>query len=238
MKFKKYQKKFDFSYSFGVIPTIELLKSNFEVIEVFISENINKEDRRYIELLCKTKKVNFSINDNLIKKVSFKDNTLVIAAFKKSTGNINIHSNHIILLNPTNPGNLGTIIRSMHAFNLFNLSIIQPAVDYFNPKAISASTGSFFHINIEYFSSLEDYLTLYDYDRKIYCLDSSSSNVFKVKNINREKFSLLFGNESTGIPKKYKDEFVHYKINHNNQVESLNLATSVSITLYDLYNNS
>ena len=45
----------------------------------------------------------------------------------------------------------------MLGFNYYNLAIIRPGVDVFDPRVLRASMGAMFHLNIEYFDSFEDY---------------------------------------------------------------------------------
>ena len=52
-------------------------------------------------------------------------------------------SNHIVLVNPSDMGNLGTIIRTAVGFGFTDIGIISPAVDAYNPKVIRGSMGSF-----------------------------------------------------------------------------------------------
>lgn len=234
MKYKRYDKKFDFAYCFGHIPTIELIKSDYQIEEIFISTKLPHNE--YTNLINETsnKKITVTYNDRLIEKISYKENTLVIAAFKKQTKAIISNQKQIVLFNPSNPGNLGTIMRSMHAFEFNNLAIIKPAVDIFMPKVISASMGSFFSLNIEYFETIEDYVA--QNQLPIYVLDSNAKNIFTTKTIVDDKFVLLFGNESTGIPNHIVNNYPTFKLNHSNQVESLNLGISISIVLSMLYN--
>ena len=65
--------------------------------------------------------------------------------------------NHVVLVNPGDMGNMGTIMRTMLGFNYYNLAIIRPGVDVFDPRVLRASMGAMFHLNIEYFDSFEDY---------------------------------------------------------------------------------
>ena len=42
----------------------------------------------------------------------------------------------MVLVNPSDMGNMGTIIRTMLGFNYVNLAIIRPGVDVFDPRVI------------------------------------------------------------------------------------------------------
>ncbi len=78
-------------------------------------------------------------------------------SFKNLNQNYLKIKNHIVLVNPSNSGNLGTIIRSMVGFGIYDLAIIKPAVDIFDLKTIRASMGAIFNIRFSYFDSFSDY---------------------------------------------------------------------------------
>ena len=97
------------------------------------------------------------------------------------------NGNHVVLVSPTDSGNLGTIIRTMIGLNINNLAIIEngkdtqnkveleksnTSVDIFNPKTIRASMGSIFNINIEYFKNYDEYEIKFKQNTKYaFCLE-------------------------------------------------------------------
>ena len=60
-------------------------------------------------------------------------------------------------MNPSDMGNMGTIIRTGIGFGIRNLAIVEPAVDVFNPRVVRASMGSLFQMNFRYYDSFETY---------------------------------------------------------------------------------
>lgn len=66
-------------------------------------------------------------------------------------------ANHLVLVNPSDTGNPGTIIRTILAFDVVDLEIIKPACDIFDPEVIRASIEAVFKIRFEYFESFHDY---------------------------------------------------------------------------------
>lgn len=86
-------------------------------------------------------------------------------------------ANHVVLVNPGDMGNMGTIIRTMLGFNYSNLTIIKPGVDVFDPRVIRASMGALFNINFEYFDSFSEYLDKYP-KRNIYSLMLKGLKIF------------------------------------------------------------
>ena len=127
-------------------------------------------------------------------------------------------------------GNLGTIIRTSIGFGIDNLAIIRPAVDIYDPKCIRSSMGAFFELNFKYFDSFNDYLS-YASLREIFpfMLDGAK----QLENISiPEVYSLVFGNEATGLPNDFHQYGQSVFIKHLNTIDSLNLTNAVSIGLY------
>jgi TrmH family RNA methyltransferase len=135
-------------------------------------------------------------------------------------------------MNPMDKGNLGTILRTALGFEFNNVIIIKPCCDVLDPKTIRASQGSIFALNIKIYDSYQTYAAEFiNFEKYFFVL---TGNIFlnNVKAI-PEKYSLLFGNESSGIPLEiYQNEQNLVTIKHSNKIDSLNLANSVSIALF------
>ena len=99
------------------------------------------------------KKANVKVveNDRCIEKIRDKDNCIVVGVFRKYDCSLDYQKNHVVLVNPGDMGNLGTIIRSCVGFGITNLAVIEPAVDIFHPKVVRASMGAIFKMKFEYF---------------------------------------------------------------------------------------
>lgn len=229
MDIKNYKKDFEYSYSLGAFPTLELLKlhSN-ELINIFIDSSFKNQ-----EVLEKLSKFGNKvlINNKLINRLSPKENCYVIGVFKKYKTELNKNNNHLLLDNPSNMGNLGTIIRSSLGFNIKDIAIIKPGVDIFDPKVIRSSMGSIFNVNVEYFDSLEEYQNKYN-KHTIYAFMLQTNNTLDSFMFKDGLSTLAFGNEATGLDDKYLNEN-SIRIKHNNEIDSLNITNAVSIALYE-----
>ena len=123
-------------------------------------------------------------------------------------------------------------MRSSLGCGIKNIAIIKPAVDIFNPKVVRSSMGALFGINVKYYDSFEDYQNEFK-DHNIYTLMLQAKvNLSEVENTN-QKYSLVFGNEATGLPKKFLNIDTPVIIKHTSNIDSLNLPIAVSITLYE-----
>lgn len=231
MDIKQYKKDFEYSYSLGAFPTIELLKTHKkEVVEVLVHSTFDNEDiiTKINDLI---KPLQIIRNDKLISKLSDKENIFVIGIFKKYYKELNPNKDHLLLDNPSNMGNLGTIIRSALGFNIENLAIIRPGLDIFNPKVIRASMGSIFSMNIEFFDSIDDYKNKYN-THNIYAFMLQASKSLRECSFSNKPITLAFGNEATGLDQRYLNEN-SIIIKHNDKIDSLNITNAVSIGLYE-----
>ena len=113
-KFKKYQRKFDYSYAFGPYPTLDLLKHKREnVLKVLLNSHHDGRDGvQEVQRLCRELGIKIEEQDRAIEKIAFKENTYTVGVFKKYVCELEKGKNHLVLVEPRNMGNLGTIIRT------------------------------------------------------------------------------------------------------------------------------
>lgn len=238
MRYKRYNASLDYSYTFGVYPTIELLKNQAKsTVKIILHSKFSSKDGlRIIKGYTEKHGIKIEHDDKLIQKLSPKYNCYVIGVFKKYYPTLSNQSNHVVLVNPKSPGNLGTIIRSMLAFDFSDLAIIKPSVDNFNPDAIRASMGAIFSINFQSFNNIDDYLGAHG-TRDFFSFMTNGTNTLEEAKFNKP-FSIIFGSESAGLPASYEKFSKSVVIPQSKKVDSLNLATSASIALYHLYKQS
>ncbi len=141
----------------------------------------------------------------------------------------------IILDGISDPGNLGTIIRTADWFDIRTIVTSRESVDKFNAKVIRGSMGSFFRVNIFQNDNLQSFLL--ELKRKCKIFATSLKATTKLDNIEFPKeCALVFGNEATGIsPEILKLADKEFLIEGSGTAESLNLAVSVGIVLYSYF---
>jgi TrmH family RNA methyltransferase len=231
-KLKRYQKDFDFSYSFGVYPTLELIHFQPErVLGVLIHSR--GEDNTGIQ---KIKQISLKLGidliqkDQLVEKIAPRGNTYAIGVFQKYPNQLNQLENHIVLVHPSSMGNLGTIMRSMLAFGERNLALIEPAADPFDPKTVRASMGSIFQLFVQ---SFQDFSTYREMNKKHALYPLMTDGSVSLPDVEFKKpYGLVFGEESSGLPEVFKEYGTSIRIPQSSSVDSLNLALSVGISLY------
>lgn len=227
----RYKKENKTSYTLGMTLTMELLLYKPGLVDkVFISSNIEKnENTKKLTQLCSDKAITLETNDKAFNVLSPKANCFVIGVFRKFES-VLLESSHILLVNPADAGNLGAIMRTAIGFGINNIGIIKPAVDIFAPKTVRASMGALFHMNFESFECIEEYCQKYP-NHNLYAFMLNAKNSLKDQKFT-EPYTLIFGNEATGLPKEYSEFCNMVKIPHSTDIDSLNLTCAVSIALY------
>ena len=123
---KKYAKKMNHSYTFGAFPTIELLKNQPEhVLKVLLHPDMNSETQlEIITDLCNRHNIPTERAAKVVEKLRDKENIFAVGVFEKYTNQLDPTADHIVLVNPSDMGNMGTIIRTSIGFGIENLAII------------------------------------------------------------------------------------------------------------------
>lgn len=231
--YKRYRKEDAVSYSLGITLTFELLKFKAEYVNrIFIHSGMKQgETLDKLLLLCKENQIEVVYADKIFNVLSQKENCYVIGEFRKFQGILDKERSHIVLVNPSNAGNMGTIMRSALGFGMNQMAIIRPAVDAFDPKVVRASMGAIFSTDFVYFESFEEYQKQFG-ERELYpfMLDAKRS-LHQVKP--QGKFSLIFGNEATGLPAEFASIGTSVIIPHSDRIDSLNLPIAASIAMYE-----
>jgi len=129
------------------------------------------------------------------------------------------------------PGNLGTILRTLAWFGNFRCLLSAGSVDPFNPKVVRASMGAIFHVPFELDVRLESLPTVFE---RIACLDMSGKSVTSPEFQHFECY--LFGNEARGVPADQLNSLrmQAFSIAGCGAIESLNLASAVNIVAFEL----
>lgn len=232
--FKKYQKEADYSYTLGYATTLDLLRYQPQHVLRVAAKPENEDNRTLQEIkqLCLQHKIEFIVNANQIDRLSLKENCYVVGFFKKYPMQIAPQSNHIMLVNPSDMGNMGTIIRTMLGFNHTNLAVIKPGCDVWAPKVVRGSMGALFHVNVEYFNSFDDYHSIHPHQHLYPFILEGKTKLKKLQPTN--PYTLIFGNEGAGLPDEYNEVGESVVITHSDKIDSLNLGISVSLALYQV----
>jgi TrmH family RNA methyltransferase len=141
------------------------------------------------------------------------------------------HEHTIYLHEIQDPGNLGTILRTLAWFGRLRCLLSPGSVDPHNSKVVRASMGAIFQVPIEVDVQLS---SLRERFARIACLDMAG------KPVRSEGFKTfdcyLFGNEARGLPREHLEalDVQPFTIAGAGAIESLNLAAAVNMCVYEL----
>jgi TrmH family RNA methyltransferase len=214
----------------------DVFQNRFKPKELFICEELlNKKDERLEYILDKF--VDYFIIDNKVNKYysSLVTPSGISAVYEQVERKINFDSIVVYLNNVSDPGNLGSILRTALAFNIENIVVDGGCVDIYNSKTISSAKDAILKLNIEQDKKLDIFYKIKD-KMKIYStrMDGGAS----IKNIKDKKFCLVFGNEANGVSEeilKLSDAFV--SIEMSDKIESLNVGVSAGILFNEIFKN-
>jgi len=208
--------------------------------DLFVTEDFFNKNEEWIEKILSKSELDdyFIINEKINKSFSNLDTPPgVCAIYEKQINLLDQNSSIIYLNNISDPGNLGTILRSGLAFGIKNFVLDEKCVDLFNYKTVQAAKDSIFKLNFSFdkeFKVLNDIKSI----MKVYStgiIEAGPISLLK----QAERFCLVLGNESHGVEKeiiKMSDGLV--KINMSDNIESLNVASAAAIFFYEIYNQN
>ncbi len=134
------------------------------------------------------------------------------------------------------PGNLGTIMRTMDAVSAKGIILIDQCTDPYDPLAIRASMGAVFSLKFIKIGST-DYISFIK-TKKIFCIGTSDSAKQDYQSVKYpENMILMMGSERQGLHAQLVEICNHVvSIPMTGKSDSLNLAVATGVMLYEVYN--
>ena len=224
---KKFRQKYNLFLVEGNKTIKEIPGSRYKIQEIFttIPSELGIDGVKIIE-----------ISDSELKKISFlqhpKDSVAVCELLEpKFLADVPIQ---LVLDGIQDPGNLGTIIRLADWFGIEQIICSEDTVDFYNPKVIQASMGSFLRVNINY-QNIENYLQ--NSTASIIGTDMDGENFYQFEF--PEKFNLILGNEGNGIRPNIEQLLTHKitipRFGKSKSTESLNVSMAAGIILGQIF---
>ncbi len=223
LQVKKYRKQEQCFLIEGAKSVQELLTSDFEVLTLLGTKNflttmnipqkieVMEVSERELEGLGE-----YQSNNSAVAIARLKPN-MALQLTEPEYG--------IVLDDIRDPGNLGTIIRTADWYGIQKIIASPKTSDFYNPKVISASMGSFTRVNI-FYTELNEYLS--QTTHPVYGAFLKGTDVHQV-NFKKSGF-ILIGSESHGISTDLT-KFVTEKITipQYGKAESLNAAIATGV---------
>jgi RNA methyltransferase, TrmH family len=220
---KKYRKLHKLFFAEGIKVVQELLNSNFELHQLFTTEDMFKgvpEDKTELITEAELKKISALATPNVC-----------LALFIMPEERPVPDSGLIVALDDVrDPGNLGTIIRLCDWFGIAHLVCSENCVDIYNPKVVQATMGSLTRVNVVY-TDLANYLN--KTDLPVFGTFMDGKNIYSESL--PQNAIIVMGNEANGISGEVEsmvtDKISIPRFGNLQLTESLNVATAAAITL-------
>ena len=160
----------------------------------------------------------------------------IMAVINKESekSNIDYNQDFIVALDGIqDPGNLGTILRTVDSAGLSQIILSKETADSFNPKVVRSTMGGIFRVNIIKSDNLVETLKdikKHGYELVVTTLDTDNS----VYDINYNKKVIVIGNEANGVSKAVQEiADKKVKIPMLGKTESLNASVAAGIMIYE-----
>jgi len=226
-----YKQAFDISYTSGAYATQELLRARPDLVRsVYIHSAFRGAEP--LIALCMENRIPVRTGDEAFRRINRRENSYVLGVFAKFSSRLRADRPHVVLVRPADPGNLGTIIRTIAGMNLGDLALIAPEADIFHPKTVRASMGALFGIRFEQFDSFGDYRRRFPDHRCYPFMPDGGAPLEACARRMDAPFSLVFGNEWSGLDREFASFGDTVRIPQSHAVDSLNVATAVGIAAY------
>lgn len=223
---KKYRNESGKFFVEGVKSVLEVLNSDFLVDLLIVTESFQKEHSGIIksfqgELI--------QVTQNQLEQLGqYQSNDAALAVVRMKNNTAFDHEKEELILaldDVRDPGNLGTIIRVADWYGIKKLVFSPQTAEFYNPKVIQASMGSFTRVQFFY----EDLEKVFDqWKVPVYGAFLDGENIHQMKK--PTSGILLMGNEAKGIsPEIEKKVTQKVTIPGFGQAESLNVAIATAI---------
>lgn len=231
LKIKKYRQLHEAFIVEGAKSVLELLASEFEVEFVLSTPDFQQKyssilsDHKTLVETVTPKELEglglFQTNDSCLAVAKTKDNVFFSADMQEYA---------LILDDIRDPGNLGTIIRIADWYGVKKIICSPDTTDFYNPKVIAASKGSFTRVQT-FYTNLPEYLSQNAKDRTIIGAFLDGDSIYDHK-FSADGGYVVMGNESNGVGAEVESFITHrITIPRVGEAESLNVGIATAVML-------
>lgn len=171
---------------------------------------------------------------NLLTEVKNPQGIIAIVEKNNSNNEIDYSQDIIVALDDVqDPGNLGTILRTVDSIGLNHILVSKGTADAFNPKVVRSTMGAIFRVKIIECENLKETLSkIKNNGFEIIVTSLQTDN--SIYDIEYNKKIIVIGNEANGVEEDIQnmaDKKV--KIPMLGKTESLNASVATGIMLYE-----
>lgn len=237
LKDKKYRDETGEYIVEGIKLVKEAIEENSKIKHIIICEDCESDSKIEQSLLYDIAKNNcIYVTKQVFQHITGVETPQGVLAVveKNNKKEIDYNKDIIIALDGIqDPGNLGTILRTVDSANLNQIILSNDCVDPYNPKVVRSTMGAIFRLNIIETKNLKETLEKAQknkFDIMVTALDTNN-NIYNVEYKNKV---IVIGNEANGVSKEIQDiANCKVKIPMLGRTESLNASVATGIIIYE-----
>lgn len=209
----------------------ELIHSSALIDQIYVSEDFIIKNADFILF---DSNISYEIIPNdVISKIKTTDSSQEVFAISliKNSLDLQIQTPILVLDDISDPGNLGTLLRSASWYGINNVLVSSKSVDIYNPKVVRSAMGAHFHITNLYQLSEEKIRSILNNESInviAATLNGSSHKNFDPSN----NWALILGNEAHGVTESMLNiANEQVSIHKSGNMESLNVGVAGSVLI-------
>lgn len=243
LKEKKYRQQYREYIVEGLKLIKEAINENVKINKIIICES--EDNTEMIENHLRYEIARFDcvlVPHNIFKTLSDVETPQgIMAIIEKSQASkkIDFNTDIIVALDDVqDPGNLGTILRTIDSIGLKQVLVSKNTVDCYNSKVIRSTMGAIFRVNVIECDDLCNTLTLTK-NNGFKIMVTSLKAKKSIYDVKYQKKVIVVGNEANGVSEsviKFADEKLIIPM--RGKTESLNVAVATGVILYEYVRQS
>ena len=238
LKDKKYRDESNKYVVEGVKLVEEAVKENAKIKQIIVCEDTTRTYEIPTHIMLEIAKYEcISVSDkifNIITQVTNPQGIMAIIEKNAQNAKIDYTQDIIVVLDDVqDPGNLGTILRTVDSIGLNQIIVSKGTADAFNSKVVRSTMGAIFRIKIIEVENLAQAIKeMRKHHFKLMVTSLQTKN--SIYDIDFYKKIIVIGNEANGVSKEIQDMADEKaKIPMLGRTESLNASVAAGVVMYE-----
>ena len=238
LKDKKYRDESNEYVVEGVKLVEEAVKENAKIKQIIVCEDTTRTYEIPTHIMLEIAKYEcISVSDkifNIITQVTNPQGIMAIIEKNAQDAQIDYTQDIIVALDDVqDPGNLGTILRTVDSIGLNQIIVSKGTADAFNSKVVRSTMGAIFRIKIIEVENLAQAIKeMRKHHFKLMVTSLQTKN--SIYDIDFNKKIIVIGNEANGVSKEIQDMADEKaKIPMLGRTESLNASVAAGVVMYE-----
>ncbi len=209
---------------------------------VVITEEFSKRETDFVQQISDVCENIFVVTNSAFDDISDTDTPqgilAVVEIADKVLPDLKSAKSIVVLDGVSEPGNMGTVIRTAEALGFDGFYIMKGSADIFGPKTVRATMGSVFRMKFKTDCTLQDIKELKNMDFTVISTTPSGDTVLEKMDIPK-KTAVVIGNEANGVSEDILEASdLKVRISMDGLAESLNAAVAAGIAMHWIKNSS